>query len=279
MSEISALLDHVVINVHAALDESAATYRQLGFTLTERGHHSLGSSNHLAMFGTDYLELLGYEPGREALRPPGFWSQPPGLTGLVFKPPAHGEMESLLAECGVAALPGNDFSRPVNLPSGPAIAKFRTTALAPDEAPYGRVYFCRHDTPELIWRREWQQHANGVDAVAAFTIATPDPIATAAVYRKMFGTGAMRSVSGGFALVTQDGAWVECLSWEAAAARYAGAILPQEPGVRMVGLALRSQRGAALPGVATLAGPGGAVIVPAAAAHGVALAFVTAMPE
>jgi len=110
-------------------------------------------------------------------------------------------------------------------------------------------------------------------------MATPDPTATAAVYGRMFGAGALNSIPGGVALLTGDGAWVEFLSWSAAAARYSGAILPEESGVRMVGLALRSPSGAKLPGIATLAGPGGAVIVPAHAAHGVALAFVTAMPK
>src|SRR3981189_3853919 len=53
-----ATLDHVVINARDDMDAAAETYRRLGFTLTERGYHSLGSMNHLAMFGTDYLELI-----------------------------------------------------------------------------------------------------------------------------------------------------------------------------------------------------------------------------
>ena len=50
-----ATLDHVVINARDDMDHAADVYRRLGFTLTERGYHSLGSMNHLAMFGTDYL--------------------------------------------------------------------------------------------------------------------------------------------------------------------------------------------------------------------------------
>ena len=46
-------LDHVVVNVHDRIDAAAETYRRLGFTLTPRGYHTLGSMNHLAMFGTD----------------------------------------------------------------------------------------------------------------------------------------------------------------------------------------------------------------------------------
>ena len=57
-----ATLDHVVINARDDMDRAADIYRRLGFTLTERGYHSLGSMNHLAMFGTDYLELIKSDP-------------------------------------------------------------------------------------------------------------------------------------------------------------------------------------------------------------------------
>ena len=58
-----ATLDHVVINARDDMDRAADTYTRLGFTLTERGYHSLGSMNHLAMFGTDYLELIAIPKG------------------------------------------------------------------------------------------------------------------------------------------------------------------------------------------------------------------------
>ena len=38
-------LDHVVINVRDRIDWGAETFRRLGFTLTPRGYHSLGSMN------------------------------------------------------------------------------------------------------------------------------------------------------------------------------------------------------------------------------------------
>ena len=50
-------IDHVVILVRD-LDRAADTYARLGFTLTPRGFHSLGSQNHCVMFGNDYFELL-----------------------------------------------------------------------------------------------------------------------------------------------------------------------------------------------------------------------------
>src|SRR5207248_3267338 len=57
------ILDHVVVDVRDRMDEAAAVYRALGFQLTPRGHHTLGSMNHLAMLATDYLELLGFGAG------------------------------------------------------------------------------------------------------------------------------------------------------------------------------------------------------------------------
>ena len=56
------VLDHVVVDVRDRIDEAAECFRSIGFKLTPRGRHTLGSVNHLAMFATDYLELLGF-PG------------------------------------------------------------------------------------------------------------------------------------------------------------------------------------------------------------------------
>ena len=51
IKDVRPVLDHVVINVMGRLDEAAAQYQRLGFQLTERGYHTLGSSNNLAIFG------------------------------------------------------------------------------------------------------------------------------------------------------------------------------------------------------------------------------------
>ena len=75
-------LDHVVINVRDRVDDGAETYRRLGFTLTPRGYHTLGSMNHLAMFGTEYLELIAAPAGDT--RRQEILSAPDGLNGLVF---------------------------------------------------------------------------------------------------------------------------------------------------------------------------------------------------
>src|SRR5437763_2868128 len=80
MAAISPVLDHVVIDVRDRIDEAMRCFQSLGFNLTPRGRHTLGSVNHLAMFATDYLELLGF--AGDAVRAE-IMRFPVGLNGLV----------------------------------------------------------------------------------------------------------------------------------------------------------------------------------------------------
>ncbi len=86
-------LDHVVINTRDQMDLAVETYRRLGFTLTPRGYHTLGSMNHLAIFGTDYLELIAIDPNAETPRaaggifPPGRTARRHSRCRLSHRPP------------------------------------------------------------------------------------------------------------------------------------------------------------------------------------------------
>jgi hypothetical protein len=79
----SPVLDHVVIDVRDRIDEAMRCFSALGYQLTPRGRHTLGSVDHLAMFATDYLELLGFPKDGETR--PEITRFPAGLNGLVFK--------------------------------------------------------------------------------------------------------------------------------------------------------------------------------------------------
>src|SRR5436190_1993560 len=77
-------LDHAVVRVKD-LDRAAADFGRLGFTVTPRGRHTLGTENHCLMFGFDYLELLWVPPG---IAPPFYADFPvdgEGMTGLALK--------------------------------------------------------------------------------------------------------------------------------------------------------------------------------------------------
>ena len=185
----SPVLDHVAIDVRDRIDEAMGCFASLGFRLTPRGHHTLGSANHLAMFATDYLELLGFgEGGANRLEIARF---PAGLNGLVFKTGDADQVHREAAAAALPVLPVQSFSRPVTIDTVTRDARFRTTRLDPDKIAMGRVYFCEHLTPDLVWRPEWQTHPNGAGTIARVVVATSDPGGTAQLFRSLFGNDAI----------------------------------------------------------------------------------------
>ncbi len=191
-------LDHVVVNVHDRMDEAQALYARLGFTLTPRGYHSLGSVNHLAIFGTDYLELIGTPPGGGGRQDILGW--PTGLNGLVWGTDDSAAVAAALAAAGVPSSAPNEFTRPVDLPGGARDAVFRTVRLPNEATEAGRLYFCHHLTRDLVWRDEWRRHANGAVGVLEAVIAAEAPSRLAGLFGRMFGADAVRPIGGGFRL-------------------------------------------------------------------------------
>lgn len=281
MSIPTPRIDHVVIGVKNRLDEAAERYRALGFDLLERGHHTLGTSNHLAIFGDDYLELLGYEPKQadpQAGNP--MWRLPIGLIGLVFKPDDVDALGEHLRASGFSVDKPRSFSRPVRLPDGQvAEAHFRTLHLPSETSPNGVVFFCQHGTPEHVWRDEWRNHPNGVTGIREFVVAAADPAASAQPFTRIFGAQALVDISDGLRLSAGSRA-VLFLTPDGVQRHFHGLASGLTEGRdRFVGLVLRTRdidatlsvlRSAAIPGVLELADR---VIVPAEQAFGVAITF------
>ena len=164
-------LDHLVINALFDMDDAAALMSRLGFTLTPRGYHSLGSINHLMVFEGHYLELLGLPLGTDVLRR-DLLESPRGLNGLVFK---SGDVDTCLGQLrdsGLTMLKPQSFSRLVTIDGIEQLARFQTVRTAPDLFAAGRVYYCQHYTPELIWHRQWMSHANGCSGLGELVVVT-----------------------------------------------------------------------------------------------------------
>ncbi len=195
--------DHLVVNTRLRMDEAETCYRQLGFDLTPRGYHTLGSINHCAVFGTDYLELVGIDPAATQVRGE-ILRFPEGLNGIVFATEDAAALHQTLAAAGAPVEAPLDFARPVVLDGKTHEARFRVVRVKAEAVPYGRVYFCQHLTPELVWREEWRHHPNGADAIRRAVILASDPDATATLYRQLFGTAAVRPIKDGFSLAAGD---------------------------------------------------------------------------
>ncbi len=195
---ITPVIDHAVINVDDELDQAQHLFQRMGFQLSKRGHHSMGSSNHLAVFADNYLELLGYEPASSSTAR-GLWNVAPGLAGLVWKTSDAHAVWQHLRQYQLDGEPPTHFSRPVVLPDGRhtearfCISRIRASALA-----YGFSFFCEHQTPQAVWQPAWQEHPNGVLALSAFVIASSQPEETLALYRQLFCTEAREDGCGGY---------------------------------------------------------------------------------
>ena len=172
---MSGTLDHIVINVRHHVDRAEELLTELGFCLTPRGFHSLGSSNHLMMFEQDYFEILGMPKDDPTIRP-DLYSTPFGLNSIVFKTDDADKAYARLDALGMAGDPPRAFTRPVDLDDGTKPdASFRTVTARGDAFPAGRLYFCEHHTPELLWRPEWLSHPGGITGFTEYFVVTGEP--------------------------------------------------------------------------------------------------------
>ncbi|WP_233837829.1 VOC family protein [Paraburkholderia sp. ZP32-5] len=163
-------LDHLVINTRFDTDAAEALFRQLGFTVTPRGYHTLGSINHAIVFAGHYLELIGLPADGSTVREE-IAASPLGAEGLVYRSDDPQRTFDALHSAGFDATPPQRFSRPV---AGLGDACFVTVRLKPNPAFGGRVYFCQHLTPEFVFRDEWSAHPNGAYALDTLHIVDAD---------------------------------------------------------------------------------------------------------
>jgi catechol 2,3-dioxygenase-like lactoylglutathione lyase family enzyme len=183
MNDIVTGIDHVIAAVRD-LDRAVATYRRLGFTPTDRGHHpQLGTHNHLFMFGTDYFELIGVEhPGPDNQRWQTILADREGLAGIALATHDAQAARAALAGQGLNPPAVSHFARPVATVEGPAEARFAAAYVPEAITPAGPMFFCQHFTPDLVWRPEWQHHPNGVTGVIEVMALAANPAATAQAY-------------------------------------------------------------------------------------------------
>lgn len=200
-------LDHAILRV-ADLDRAAADFVRLGFTLSPRGRHSLGTENHCLMFGFDYLELLWVPPG---VQPPFYADFPvgaEGMTGLALKTDDAVAVRRGWEDTGLDPEPLSEFSRPVVIADGADVsasvireARFRTVALPAGRTPGGRAFACQHFTPDLVWRAGLRRHANQVTGINKVVIAADDPAAAGLLWGRVFDVP-RHPIPGGIAINT-----------------------------------------------------------------------------
>lgn len=275
-------IDHAVVMVKD-LDKAAENYRQLGFTLSPRGTHSvhMGTGNYTIMFDPDYMELLGVLAATELNAPARAFldKRGEGIERIAFTAVDSAAGAEEIRARGLEPIGPTDFERPVTLPDGTvSAAKFRTFMWPTAEAPGGvRIFACQHKTRETVWIPALMTHANAAKRIKQTLIATPEPAKDAAHLARLIDREP-KTETDGAVTVPSGGARADFLylTLDQLAKRY--------PGVPLAGLSERG--GAALVLVSddlaatekalgsAAVRSGAALCVPPAKANGTLLAFV-----
>ena len=276
-------IDHAVVMVKD-LDQAAANYKRLGFTVSPRGTHSahMGSGNYTIMFDPDYMELLGVltptehnAPARAFLERSG-----EGIERIAFTAVDSAEGAEEIRARGYPPIGPTDFERPVTMPDGTiSSAKFRTFQWPTAEAPGGvRIFACQHKTRETVWIPELMQHANGAKRLKQVVIVSPEPAKDAAHLSKMIDRDVRNEADGAVAVPSGgDRADFVFLTRDQLGKRYpevSMAGLPERGGAGLVIAADLAATENALGTVGVHSASG--IVVPPAAGNGTLLAFVKA---
>src|ERR1700755_303266 len=193
------------------LDQAAANYKKLGFTVSPRGTHSahMGSGNYTIMFDPDYMELLGIltptehnAPARANLEKNG-----EGIERIAFTAVDSAEGAEEIRARGYPPIGPTDFERPVTMPDGTlAAGRVRTFQWPVEEAPGGvRIFACQHKTRETVWISELMKHANATRRLKQVLLLAPDPADEAAHLSRMIGRDARREADGAVAVPSGGG--------------------------------------------------------------------------
>jgi hypothetical protein len=280
-------IDHLIICVRD-LAQAALNFRSLGFTPTPAGVHPFGTSNHLAMFGNNFLELLAVTdaaavpaaaPGRFsfAAHHQNFLATAEGMSMLAWhSADAHADAARFAAN-GMGAYSPYDFGRDAVLPAGGTARVEFSLAFATDPTMPGIAFFTcqqRHP-PEMFWKPEYQRHPNGALRVVEVVMSAPEPAAHRDFLERITETTA--ELAPGRLTVGRTGDRVTVLSPLEIARRLPGLAVGGSPhfcAARLAVADLNATKRALKSNGVDFQVTVGVLLIPPAASHGLALEFV-----
>jgi len=209
-------LDHIVHAVHD-LDTAGGAYERLGFTVGARNRHPWGTHNRIVQFPGVFIELLGLgemeniSPARP--RKPSFaaftrdfLAQGEGLSMLVLEGKGAQADADAFRAAGIGDFDVFDFEREGKRPDGSTVKVAFSLAFAQDQhAPDTGFFTCQQHYPENFWNPAFQQHANGVTAVAGVVFVAENPSDHHIFMKAFAGVSDLKATSAGIAIETPRG--------------------------------------------------------------------------
>ncbi len=287
-------LDHVVL-ASRDLAAQAEAFRHMGFRVGARNQHPWGTQNHIVQFADTFFELIGVvEPFHAPVDPdPRVFSFAAFLHDFVQK----GEGAAMVAltgfdpqadvrffhESGMGDYAPFHFERRGKRSDGSQAHVAFTLAFANARTMPGLGFFtCRHERPHDFWDRRLQDHANTANALGKITLVDESPADHAQFLSCFSGVRDFRSSSMGVEFSLGATQAIEVLTPAAFAFHYGENALPaQASAPQIAAIELRvaslSRAEAALNGGRiAFAAHQGRIIVPAACAFGLTIAFAAA---
>ncbi len=197
-------IDHVGIATRN-LDDLAAQYEGLGFTLTPQAWHQdhMGTSNRLVQFGDpdggrNFIELLEVDRPQTMLpHAPGFMGfgqfnhdflrVREGLSLIVFQ---TGDTAADLARWRAKGLQTYDqfnFERQATLPDGSKeTVRFELGFVTDPAMPQILFYVCDNKAEQHFWKPEYHAHANSGEEIEAIVLCSNQPQRHAEFLTRLF---------------------------------------------------------------------------------------------
>lgn len=199
MPEAESLdLDHVAHFVPET-DAASAALEQLGFTLTPFSPQShrlepqgplvpAGTGNRCVMLRSGYIEFLtptASTPVADQLR--SAIDRYIGVHLIAFGTSSPDRDHARLQANGFGPIAPVALQRPISTEHGEDIARFTVVRVPPGTMPEGRIQFCQHHTPHLVWQQRWLEHANHATGLSAVVLCVEDVSATVERYGRFAG--------------------------------------------------------------------------------------------
>ncbi len=192
-------LDHIA-HFLPDIDAASAALMRLGFTLTPFSAQShrlepggplvpAGTGNRCIMLQNGYVEIL--TPTLDTNNAAQLRSAIARYTGvhlIAFGTQAPAADYARLETEGFSPLPPVALQRQVSTESSAdATARFTVVRVPPTAMAEGRIQYCQHHTPDVVWQSRWTRHPNHATGLAGVLVCVADPPEAAHRYSRFTG--------------------------------------------------------------------------------------------
>lgn len=179
-------IDHLVLCVRD-LKKASDTYQRLGFTMTPQAQHPFGTGNVLAQLDGCFLEVLSVTEPENIPEHDGenfsfgafnrdYLQDQEGMSMLVLDSTDEKKDRADFEDNSLHVFEPFEFKRLAKQPDGSSETVGFSLTFVDDPSLPGLAFFtCKQWRPDLFWKPDYQQHANGALSIAETYIVTDTP--------------------------------------------------------------------------------------------------------